>query len=76
MKKAEKSGNVLTQTIDEDGNLIGVNNKINFEEREAADPEERDRLSNESIAKEKEIMEEFLKSQNANKEVIRENISL
>jgi hypothetical protein len=76
MKKAEKSGNVLTQTIDEDGNLIGVNNKINFEEREAADPEERDRLANESIAKEKEIMEEFLKSQNANKEVIRENISL
>jgi hypothetical protein len=26
MKKAEKSGNTLTQTIDDDGNLIGVNN--------------------------------------------------
>jgi hypothetical protein len=26
IKKAEKSGNVLTQTIDEEGNLIGVNN--------------------------------------------------
>jgi len=26
MKKAEKSGNPLTQTIDENGNLIGVNN--------------------------------------------------
>jgi hypothetical protein len=26
MKKAEKSGNALTQTIDDDGNLIGVNN--------------------------------------------------
>lgn len=26
IKKAEKSGNVLTQTIDENGNLIGVNN--------------------------------------------------
>ena len=26
IKKAEKSGNVLTQTIDDDGNLIGINN--------------------------------------------------
>lgn len=26
VKKAEKTGNVLTQTIDEEGNLIGVNN--------------------------------------------------
>jgi hypothetical protein len=26
IKKAEKSGNVLTQTIDDEGNLIGVNN--------------------------------------------------
>jgi hypothetical protein len=27
IKNAEKSGNVLTQTIDEEGNLIGINNK-------------------------------------------------
>jgi len=26
MKRAEKSGNTLTQTIDDDGNLIGINN--------------------------------------------------
>ena len=26
IKNAEKSGNVLTQTVDEDGNLIGINN--------------------------------------------------
>jgi hypothetical protein len=26
IKKAEKSGNILTQTIDEEGNLIGINN--------------------------------------------------
>ena len=26
IKKAEKSGNILTQTIDEEGNLLGVNN--------------------------------------------------
>jgi len=31
MKNAEKSGNTLTQTIDEEGNLIGVNN-INTQE--------------------------------------------
>jgi hypothetical protein len=49
MDKAAKSGNVLTQTIDEEGNLIGVNNTVNFEEREVADPEERDRLAKELI---------------------------
>ena len=27
IKKAEKSGNILTQTIDEEGNLIGINNE-------------------------------------------------
>lgn len=26
IKKAEKSGNILTQTIDEEGNLVGINN--------------------------------------------------
>jgi hypothetical protein len=26
IKNAEKSGNVLTQTVDEEGNLIGINN--------------------------------------------------
>lgn len=39
---AKKSGNVLTQTIDESGNLIGVNNSVNFEEREAADTDNTD----------------------------------
>jgi hypothetical protein len=32
IKKAEKSGNTLTQTIDNQGNLIGVNN-INTQEK-------------------------------------------
>lgn len=31
MKKAEKSGNTLSQTIDEEGNLIGVNNASTHE---------------------------------------------
>jgi hypothetical protein len=39
IEKAKKSGNVLTQTIDEDGNLIGVKEKINFDEREVEDVE-------------------------------------
>jgi hypothetical protein len=33
---AKKTGNVLTQTMDENGQLIGVREKINFEEREVA----------------------------------------
>jgi hypothetical protein len=39
---AKKSGNVLTQTIDEEGNLIGVNQTVNFEEREAAETDNSD----------------------------------
>ena len=33
---AKKTGNVLTQTMDENGNLIGVRDTVNFDEREAA----------------------------------------
>lgn len=36
IEQAKKSGNVLTQTLNEDGNLVGVRDQINFEEREAA----------------------------------------
>jgi hypothetical protein len=36
IEKASKSGNVLTQTLDEEGNLMGVREKINFDEREEA----------------------------------------
>lgn len=34
IKLAEKSGNVLTQTLNEDGNLVGVRETVNFEERD------------------------------------------
>jgi hypothetical protein len=37
IKLAQKSGNVLTQTLDESGKLVGVLETVNFEEREAAD---------------------------------------
>jgi hypothetical protein len=33
---AKKSGNVLTQTMDENGNLVGVRETVNFEDREVA----------------------------------------
>lgn len=34
---AKKSGNVLTQTIDEEGNLVGVKQKVDFDSREVAE---------------------------------------
>lgn len=33
---ARKTGNTLTQTMDENGNLIGVRERVNFDDREAA----------------------------------------
>lgn len=36
VRKARETGAKLTQTITEDGQLIGVNNTINFDEREVA----------------------------------------
>lgn len=44
IKKAQSSGNVLTQTLDEDGNLVGVCETTNFEEREVASADMRDEL--------------------------------
>jgi len=38
IKKAEKTGNLLTQSIDENGNLIGVNN-LNTHEKTFKDTE-------------------------------------
>lgn len=35
IKKAEQSGNTLTQTIDNNDNLIGVNETVDFDSREA-----------------------------------------
>ena len=39
--KAEQSGNVLTQTITEEGDLIGVKETVDFESREVANEEDR-----------------------------------
>ena len=48
IKKAEKSGNILTQTVDENGNLIGVNN-VNTQESSLKDKEN---ISSADICKE------------------------
>jgi hypothetical protein len=50
IKLAKKSGNVLTQTIDDDGNLVGVKETVNFDERDATDVEST-KLYNELQAK-------------------------
>jgi predicted chitinase len=34
---AKKTGNVLTQTMDENGNLVGVKENVNFDDREVAE---------------------------------------
>lgn len=34
---AKKTGNTLTQTMDENGNLVGVRENVNFEERDVAE---------------------------------------
>jgi hypothetical protein len=36
IEKATKSGNVLTQTMDAEGNLVGVKETVDFESREVA----------------------------------------
>jgi len=48
IKNAEKSGNVLTQTIDDDGNLVGVKETVDFDSREDATPEST-KLHNEML---------------------------
>jgi len=50
IEKAKKSGNTLTQTMDEEGNLVGVKEKVNFDEREVEDIEST-KLRNELLVK-------------------------
>jgi hypothetical protein len=41
VRKARESGNKLTQTLDDQGNLVGVNT-MNFDDREVADDKAKD----------------------------------
>ena len=56
IEKAKASGNVLTQTIDEEGNLTGVKETVNFEEREVADTETT-QLRNELLREQSEMLD-------------------
>lgn len=47
---ANKTGNVLTQTLNEDGNLVGVRETVDFESREDVTPEST-KLHNELLFK-------------------------
>jgi uncharacterized membrane-anchored protein YjiN (DUF445 family) len=40
IKNAQKSGNKLTQTLDEQGNLVGVQQTVDFESRDPTTEEE------------------------------------
>lgn len=48
IEKAKKNNNVLTQKIDEEGNLIGVKETVDFDSREVADAESM-KLHNEML---------------------------
>jgi hypothetical protein len=47
---AQKTGNRLTQTIDPQGNLIGVPQTVDFESREVADPDVGKQLFDKMVA--------------------------
>jgi hypothetical protein len=54
IKKAEKNGNTLTQTIDEEGNLIGINNMNTHETN----------LKNKDIVSSADIRQELFEGDN------------
>ena len=49
VKKARESGNKLTQTLNEDGDLVGVNKTVNFDEREVANIKPSDNFGHASL---------------------------
>lgn len=49
IKKAEESGNVLTQTLNDEGELVGVKDTIDFETRDVANDEDRETHAKEVI---------------------------
>jgi len=51
IKLAEKNNNVLTQTLDENDNLVGVQQTVNFEEREPATEEMKNQQRDELFDK-------------------------
>jgi hypothetical protein len=50
IEKANKSGNVLTQTMDAEGNLVGVKETVDFDSRDAVDAVESAKMRDEVLA--------------------------
>ena len=65
IKKAEKSGNVLTQTINEDGKLVGVRETVDFASREVANDDEKEAHEKSVLenAQSADIRSEYLQSE-------------
>ena len=53
IKLAEKNKNVLTQTLDDQGNLVGVRDKVDFESREVATDDMKEKQREEAFEKAK-----------------------
>ena len=51
VRKARESGNALTQKLDENGELVGVRETVNFDEREAVTSEEAQKYNEELKAR-------------------------
>tara|TARA_B100000035_G_scaffold315408_1_gene335883 strand:+ start:3903 stop:4826 length:924 start_codon:yes stop_codon:yes gene_type:complete len=67
IEKAKSSGNTLTQTIDEEGNLTGVKETVDFESREATTAEST-QIRNELFVK--EVIDREQKENNEKVDVI------
>jgi hypothetical protein len=65
IKKAEKSGNVLTQSINEDGELVGVRDTIDFASREVANDDDKEAHEKAVLenAQSADIRNEYLQSE-------------
>ena len=59
VKKARESGNKLTQTLNEDGELIGVNKTVNFDDREVAETAPSDNFGRVSLDKDESEKDEL-----------------
>ena len=57
IKKAEESGNKLTQSITEDGELIGVQQTVDFDSREVANEDDRKKHEDDLVKREEERLE-------------------
>ena len=58
VKKARESGNKLTQTLTEDGELVGVTKTVNFDEREVAEIKQQSGFGKATVEKEGDGMDQ------------------